>query len=113
MEKKTIRIPLGAKIGPKQEPIYGYEEALAYCKDGLAVHRAVGRGSRWKWSVTHINSGMKIDAIGANTKRDAEANMNAALALNFDWTMSEADTMAALRANRWVTDEIRRIGERA
>ena len=113
MKKQTIHIPRGAKIGPENKPIYGYEEVQAYCKGGLAIHKAVGKGERWKWSVTHINTGMKIDIIGANTKRDAETNMNKALALDFDWTMSEADTMAALKANRWVTDAIRKIGERA
>jgi hypothetical protein len=112
MEKQIVKIPRGAKIGPNQEPIYGYLEVEAYCKGGLAVHKAADKGSRWKWSVTHINTGMKIDAIGDNTKRDTVARMELALALDFDWTMSEADTMKALRENRWVTDAIRKIGER-
>jgi hypothetical protein len=113
MEKQTIKIPRGAKIGPKQEPIYGYLEVEAYCKGGLALHKSVGSGNRWKWSVTHIATGMKIDSIGDNTKRDTVARMEQVLALDFDWAMSEADTMKALRENRWVTDAIRKIGERA
>lgn len=112
MQKQTIKIPRGAKIGPNNEPIYGYVEVEAYCKGGLAVHKAVDEGSRWQWSVTHINTGMKIDAIGDNTKRDTVARMESALALDFDWTMSEDETMAALKANRWVTDAIRKIGKR-
>ena len=111
MEKRIIKIPQGAKIGPEQKPIYGYMDVVAYCKDGLSVHKSLG-GKRWKWTVTHEASGLSLDVIGANTKRDAAANMEKALELGFDWSRSEEGTVAALKENRGIYDALRKIGER-
>ena len=111
MEKRNIRIPLGAKFGPSQEPICGWHETEAYCRGGLAVHKAL-RGARWKWMVTHEASGLSLEVIGANTKRDAAANMEKALDLGFDWSRGEAETIAALRESRGIVDAMRKIGER-
>lgn len=108
-ERRTITIPRGGKIGPEQRPIYGYEEIQAHCAGGLAVHKALP-GNRWKWQVTHEGSGMVIGLLGAMTCRDAIANMQAALAIDFDWTQGEAETVAALRTRRDVVDAIRAIG---
>lgn len=107
-ERRTITIPRGAKIGPEQRPIYGYEEVTAYCAGGLAAHKAL-KGNRWKWQITHEASGMKIDFLGAMTCRDAIANMQAALAIGFDWTQGEEETVAALKSRRDVVDAIRAI----
>jgi hypothetical protein len=112
MEKRIIRIPRGARIGPDQEPIYGWLEVEAYCKGGLCVHKRLDKGARWKWSVTHEASGMGLPVIGADTKRETAANVEAALALDFDWTMSEEDTIAAFRKDRSIVDAVRKIGER-
>lgn len=108
-ERRTIAIPRGAKIGPEQRPMYGYGEVTAYCAGGLAAHKSLP-GTRWKWQITHEASGMRIDLLGAMTCRDAIANMQAAIAIDFDWTQGEAETVAALRTRRDVVDAIRAIG---
>jgi hypothetical protein len=109
IERREIRIPRGAPIGPSQEPIYGWAVLPAYCLKGLAVHKAL-KGERWKWTVTHEASGMKLDRIGANTKARAVDNMRAAVALPFDWTQDERKTLDALRASRGIVDAITTIG---
>ena len=108
MEKITVKIPNGARIGPKQKPIYGYSETAAYTNGGgLCVHRALsGKG----WNVTHVASGYKIGPLCATTKKRALANMAAALALDFDWTLPEQEAFAALRASRGIVDSCRAIG---
>lgn len=111
MQKRTIQIPMGAKIGPNQKPIYGYAERIAYCAGGLAVHKT-GEGARWKWMVTHEASGLAIERIGAMTKATALENMQKALALDFDWSQGEAETLDALRSNRCIVDAITEIGDR-
>lgn len=111
MEKRKIKLARGAKTGPENQPIYGWHEVDAYCKGGLAVHKAL-KGDRWKWTVTHEASGLALTWIGANTKSDTVANMEKALALNFDWTRGEAETIAALRESRDIVDAFRKIGER-
>lgn len=111
IERREIRIPRGAKSGPSQEPIYGYETLPAYCLKGLAVHKAL-KGERWKWMVTHEKSGLKLDRIGAMTKARAVENMQAAVALPFDWTKGERETLDALRASRGIVDAITAIGQR-
>lgn len=110
LERRTIRIPKGARCGPDNEPIYGWHECPAYCAGGLAVHKRTGR-DRWHWNVTHIASGLSLEVIGAMTKARAVENMRAALALPFDWTRGEAETLAALRESRGIVDAMRRIGE--
>lgn len=110
MKKRDIRIPQGSKIGSNQEPIYGYKIVEAYCKGGLAAHKT-GKGARWKWMVTHERSGLALGVIGAMTKSRAVENMEAALALNFDWTLDEQETIAALREAPGVVVALRRVGE--
>lgn len=109
IERRKIRIPRGAPSGPKGEPIYGWEVLPAYCLKGLAVHKSL-KGSRWKWMVTHEASGLKLDRIGAMTKARAVENMQAAVALPFDWAKGERETLAALRASRGIVDSISEIG---
>ena len=109
IEKREIRIPRGAPCGPKGEPIYGWEVLPAYCLKGLAVHKAL-KGSRFKWMVTHEASGLKLDRIGAMTRVRAIENMKAAVALPFDWTKGERETLGALRASRGIVDAITKIG---
>ena len=109
IEKREIRIPLGAKCGEKQEPIYGWHVCHAHCLSGLAVHKAI-KGQRWKWMVTHEASGMRLDILGANTQKRAIENMRDAVALNFDWTKGEDETIAALRQSRGIVDACRSIG---
>lgn len=108
----TLRIPQGAKTGPEQKPIYGYLEAAAYSLGGLAVHKSLGRRPRWKWSVTHIGSGLMIECLGGGAKAEAEANMRAALALDFDWTQGEKETLKAMRETPGIGAALRKIGER-
>jgi hypothetical protein len=112
LEQRTIRIPLGARTGPAQEPIYGYREVSAYCIKGLAVHRALNPKARWKWWVTVEASGLRIDCLGGPTKAVAEANMRAVAALDFDWTGDEAEVVKRWRARPDVIEAIRRIGDR-
>ena len=112
MEKRMIRLARGAKCGPDKQPIYGWHEETAYCEGGLAVHKAM-KGHRWQWMVTHEASGLSLEVIGAMTKARAVENMRAALALPFDWTRGEAETIAALRESRGIVDAMRRIGESA
>ena len=109
IETITIAIPRGAKIGPDAKPIYGYENVQAYAERGLAVHKAVGKCNRWKWTVTHVATGLGLECIGAMTKRDAMANMQRALALPIDWTRGEADTLKTLREDRRIMDGINAI----
>lgn len=108
-ERRTIKIPMGRPVGLDQRPIYGYHETPAYCLAGLAVHKALP-GSRHKWMVTHEGSGLALERIGASTKTRALENMQAAIALPFDWTKGESETLAALRASRGIVDAITRIG---
>lgn len=110
LERREIQIPQGARIGSAQEPIYGYETRPAYCASGLAVHKT-GKGARWKWMVTHEASGFALGVLGAMTKQRAVENMQAALALDFDWTRNEQETVAALRQSRGIVDAMRKIGE--
>lgn len=107
---RTIKIPMGAFVGPERRPLYGWKELPAHCLAGLAVHKALP-DSRWKWMVTHEASGLKLDRIGAMTKARAIENMRAAVALEFDWTLPERETLDALRASRGIVDAISRIGE--
>lgn len=107
--KRDIRIPRGAKIGSEQKPIYGYEIVSAYCAGGLAVHKSVSKGSRWKWMVSHERSGLSLAVIGGMTKQQAVENMKKALEIDFDWTLDENETISALRQNRHVIDAIRQI----
>ena len=109
-EKRTVRIPLGDKIGPDRQPIYGWQDVTAYCINGLCVHRSTP-GYRHKWTVTHEASGLTLERIGARTKARAMENMRAAVALDFDWTLPERETQNALRESRNVMDEINRIAE--
>lgn len=111
LETRTLRIPQGARIGAKQEPIYGYLEREAHCLKGLCVHKT-GKGARWRWMVSHEASGLALERLGGLTKAVAVANMRAALALNFDWTKGEAETIAALRSRRDIVDAITAIGNR-
>jgi hypothetical protein len=110
MKKRVIRLACGSKVGPDRRPIYGWREETAYCEGGLAVHKAV-KGARWRWMVTHELSGLSLDVIGAMIKARAVENMRAALALGFDWTRGEAETIAALRESRGLVDTLRKIGE--
>jgi len=114
-DKRTIRIPQGARCGSDNEPIYGWKEIPALCAGGLAVHKAVPHkglyNGRWRWMVTHESSGMALGVLGAMTRARALANMAGALALPFDWTLDEAKTMAALRESRGIVDALRKIGE--
>lgn len=110
-ERRTISIPRGAKIGTAQEPIYGHVDVPADCLDGLCVHKAL-KGARWRWMVAHEASGMCIERIGAMKKSEAIENMRAALALDFDWTRDETETLAALRERRDVVDAINEIAWR-
>jgi hypothetical protein len=109
IEIREIQIPRGAKIGPEQKPIYGYETVKASCMGGLAVHKALP-GSTAKWEVTHIASGMKMGPICAATKSRAIQNMKAALAVGFDWTKSEEETLKAIRESRVIADVMLEIG---
>ena len=109
-EKRDVRIPMGARCGSSNEPIYGWHIAPAMCAGGLAAHKAL-KGQHWKWTVTHEGSGMHISPLCAMTRARALANVRAALALEFDWTRGEADTLAALRAARGIVDACRAIGE--
>lgn len=111
IELREIRIPRGARIGLSNEPIYGWETLPGYCLKGLTVHKAL-KGTRWKWMVTHEASGLKLDRIGAMTKARAVENMRAAVALPFDWTKGERETLDALRASRGIVDAISEIGVR-
>lgn len=108
--RRVVLIPQGAKIGPEAKPIYGYEERPADCLGGLCVHKT-GKGARWKWMVTHEASGMCIERLGTITKARAMENMQAALALDFDWTLPERETLDALRQSRGIVDAVTRIGE--
>ena len=112
LERRTIRIPRGARVGPEQRSIYGWQDLPADCLKGLAVHKAL-KGERWRWMVTHEASGYALERIGAMTKARALENMRAAVALEFDWTKGEAETLAALHASRGIVDAITRIGESA
>ena len=112
LETITLSIPRGAKVGPDAKPIYGYENVQAYAERGLAVHKSIGKGNRWKWTVTHIATGFSLERIGATTKRDAMANMQRALALPIDWTRGEADTIKTLREDRRIMDGINAIANR-
>lgn len=111
LEKRVISIPQGAKCGPAQKPIYGFKDVDAYCSGGLAVHKT-GRGARWRWTVTHIASGLGLTNLGAMTKALAVANMERALALEFDWTLDEKKTFAAMREDPTIAASIRAIGNR-
>lgn len=111
LERRTVRIPQGARMGAKQEPIYGYQERPADCLAGLCVHRT-GKGARWRWMVSHVASGLALERLGGMTKAVAVANMRQAVALDFDWTRGEAETLAALRERRDVVDAITTIGNR-
>ena len=110
IQKRTIRIPQGAPTGPEGRPIYGYLETPAYCLNGLAVHKSLGHRPRWKWPVTHEASGLKLEVLGAMSKARAEANMRAALALPFDWTLPEKETLAAMRKTQGIVPALRDIG---
>lgn len=111
LEKRVIAIPQGARVGSDQKPIYGFKDVVAYCSDGLAVHRA-NRGARWRWTVTHIESGLGLTVLGAMTKTLAVENMERALALDFDWTLDEKKTFAAMRENPTIAASIKSIGNR-
>lgn len=108
MEKRIIRLAKGAKIGPENQPIYGWAEVEAFCEGGLAVHKAAP-GDKCKWMVTHEQSGLGLHVIGARTKARAVANMKAALAIGFDWNRGEQETLQALRETRGVLDALRAI----
>jgi len=110
LQRKEIRLPLGACVGPDQRPLYGYSDPIpADCAGGLALHKAL-KGSRWKWMVTHEASGLSLDIIGAMTKARALDHMQQALALPFDWTGGAAQTIQALKESRGIVDAMRRIG---
>lgn len=107
--RRTIQIPQGAKIGPSNEPIYGYKDISAYCAGGLAVHRT-GPGNRWKWTVTHESSGLAIGVLGGMTKTRATENMMKALELEVDWTMPENEILKFLRDSKDIVKKLREIG---
>lgn len=110
LEKITLNIPMGAKMGPAQEPVYGYKEIIAETNgQGLAIHRL--NGNSGPWTVVHINSGMRISILGAKTKKRAIENMLSALALDFDWNQSEEDTLAAVRTTPGIRDALISIGD--
>ena len=110
LERRTIRVPRGARIGESQEPIYGWQDMPADCLGGLAVHKAL-KDERWRWMVTHEASGYCIERLGAMTKARAVANMRAAVALEFDWTLGQREIFDALRRSRGIVDAVTRIGE--
>ena len=62
--------------------------------------------------VTHEASGLSLDRLGAMTKARAVANMRAAVALDFDWTLPEREALDALRQSRGIVDAITAIGNR-
>ena len=109
MQPITLAIPRGAKIGPDAKPIYGYENVTATVDRGLAVHKAVGKGPRWKWTITHVSTGFALERIGAMTKKQALENMERALALPVDWTLPEAEIFKVLREDRRIMDGINAI----
>ncbi|UFS66930.1 hypothetical protein LO749_20770 [Paracoccus denitrificans] len=108
MRKITLAIPRGARIGPEAKPIYGYDVVEAFEERGLAVHKSLP-GKRWRWMVTHVQSGLCLERIGAMTKKTAMENMRRALELPIDWTMSEQETIKALREDRRIMDGINAI----
>lgn len=108
-EKRIIRIPQGARIGPEQKPIYGFVEIEAFCARGLCVHRDPARPKIW--NVTHESSGLRISPLEATTKKRALENMQAALCLEFDWAMPEKETLAAMRESRGLVDAIWKIAQ--
>lgn len=109
LEKITLNIPMGAKIGTDQKPIYGYKEVIAETTgQGLAIHRI--NGDSGPWTVTHVNSKLRISVLGAKTKRRAIENMLAALALDFDWNQSEEDTLVAMRTTPGIRNALISIG---
>ena len=108
MAQIKLAIPRGAKIGPDARPIYGYEEVQAIEDRGLAVHKSL-KGHRWRWMVTHVQSGLCLERIGAMTKAAAMANMSRALDLPIDWTLPEEKIFQALRADRRIMDGINAI----
>jgi hypothetical protein len=110
--RQNISVPRGAPTGPEGRPIYGTRTVVADCLAGLAVHKALDAGGA-KWTVTHEASGMKIGPLCAGTKARALENMRAAVALEFDWTRNEAETLAALRNARGLVDAVRKIGGQA
>lgn len=112
METINLAIPRGAKIGPDARPIYGYEEVTATGAGGLAVHKAVGKGNRWRWTVTHVETGLCLERIGAMTKKGAMENMRRALDLPVDWTLPEAEIFRALREDRRLIDGLNAIANR-
>ena len=109
VEKIELDIPRGPKMGPDARPLFGYETVRAYAERGLAVHKTIGKGNRWKWMVTHVATGLCLERIGAMTKRDAMANMQRALALPIDWTRGEQETLQTLREDRRIMDGINAI----
>lgn len=104
----NLAIPQGAKIGPEAKPIYGFKEVSATAERGLAVHKT-GKGARWKWMVTHIQSGLALERIGAMTKREALENMRRALELPINWDQSEGEVISILRTDRRIIDGINEI----
>lgn len=111
LAKLTLQIPKGARVGPDQEPIYGYTEVTAYTfpNTGLAVHKSLDRKPRWKWTITHTPSGLCLERIGANTKAEAVANMERALELPIDWNQPQEKVLAKLREDRRIMDGINEI----
>ena len=111
MSKITLTIPRGAKMGPDAKPIYGYVDVEATEERGLAVHKSLP-GHRWRWTVTHVQSGLCLGRIGGMTKKAAMENMRMVLELPIDWTMNEQETIKALREDRRIMDGINAIATR-
>lgn len=110
LEKITLNIPMGANIGTEQKPIYGHKAVTAETTGhGLAIHRI--NGDSGPWTVTHIKSLLRISVLGAKTKKRALANMQAALALDFDWNQSEEKTMQAMRTTPGIRNALIAIGD--
>lgn len=112
LQTRSIRLPQGALIGPKGEPIYGWRVVSAACLGGLAVHKSINPKPRHKWTVTHEASGLMLEILGGRTKAEAESNMRAALALGFDWARDEKTTLKALRAAPGLVAKLHDIGAR-
>lgn len=109
LQSSDILIPMGARIGKAQRPIYGWKTVAAHCLGGLAFHRSIGFRPRFAWTVTHLASGQRIDLLCAKTKRQAQVNLRAALDLPVDWTMDDKAILKALRKNPTIQSSLREI----
>lgn len=91
-----IRIPKGALIGSKQQPIYGYETVKATLVNGLAVRKSLPK-EPFNWTVCHASSGLRVDMLSANTKERAIQNAFLAASIGFDWNLTTEEVIENLR----------------